>query len=122
MQYRKNTFGRYSFYFLFILQGGMWNYDSDTSKGTSGRVYNSLVTNSSTVMTCYSDFPFPKDAPPFVPHKTYFKYLNVSNKHLIMFIYVLKSLQRCFTIVSIDTLNYEKICIGEINKSEYCLT
>ncbi|XP_071821395.1 flavin-containing monooxygenase 1-like [Apostichopus japonicus] len=56
--------------------GGMWNYDPDTSKGTSGRTYRSLVTNSCTIKSCYSDFPFPKDAPPFVPHKTYLKYLN----------------------------------------------
>lgn len=56
--------------------GGMWNYDGDTSEGTPARVYKSLVTNSSTIMTCYSDFPFPKDAPPYVTHKTFLKYLN----------------------------------------------
>ncbi|KAJ8039499.1 Dimethylaniline monooxygenase [N-oxide-forming] 1 [Holothuria leucospilota] len=61
--------------------GGMWNYDSDTSITSPFRLYRSLVSNSCTIMTCYSDFPFPKDAPPFVQHKTYLKYLHDYANH-----------------------------------------
>ncbi|KAJ8039505.1 Dimethylaniline monooxygenase [N-oxide-forming] 5 [Holothuria leucospilota] len=55
--------------------GGMWNYSTDTSIKSSSRLYRSLVINSCTVMTCFSDFPYPAEAPPFVTHKMYHKYL-----------------------------------------------
>lgn len=40
-------------------------------------LYNSVVSNSSKEMSCYSDFPFPEDYPNFVPNSLFLEYLQL---------------------------------------------
>ena len=55
--------------------GGMWNFTEDCTKTSS--VYRSTVINTSKEMMCFSDFPIPKEFPPFM-HNTYvMKYLHL---------------------------------------------
>lgn len=48
--------------------GGMWNFTEENSVSSS--VYRSTVINTSKEMMCFSDFPVPKEFPPFM-HNTY---------------------------------------------------
>lgn len=44
-------------------------------------LYHALVTNSSKEMMCYSDYPFPKDCPPYIPGKQLGKYYEDYAEH-----------------------------------------
>lgn len=48
--------------------GGMWKFTEDNSISSS--VYRSTVINTNKEMMCYSDFPMPKEFPPYM-HNTY---------------------------------------------------
>ena len=48
--------------------GGMWKFTEDNSISSS--VYRSTVINTDKEMMCYSDFPMPKEFPPYM-HNTY---------------------------------------------------
>ncbi|XP_022089192.1 dimethylaniline monooxygenase [N-oxide-forming] 5-like [Acanthaster planci] len=52
--------------------GGLWYYCDDTERKLKASVYRSTVTNTSKEVTCYSDFPFPKEWPNFL-HNSYVK-------------------------------------------------
>ncbi|XP_071485977.1 dimethylaniline monooxygenase [N-oxide-forming] 2-like [Diadema antillarum] len=50
--------------------GGVWVFrDEVRTEHEESALYHALVTNSSKEMMCYSDFPFPKDCPPYIPGK-----------------------------------------------------
>nr|XP_006816474.1 PREDICTED: dimethylaniline monooxygenase [N-oxide-forming] 2-like [Saccoglossus kowalevskii] len=46
--------------------GGIWYYTEQLRKGQAAATYDSVVTNRSKEMSCFSDFPFPKEWPPFL--------------------------------------------------------
>ncbi|XP_040216079.1 dimethylaniline monooxygenase [N-oxide-forming] 2-like isoform X2 [Rana temporaria] len=48
--------------------GGLWRYTPEVEDGRAS-IYESVVTNTSKEMMCYSDFPFPEDYPNFL-HNT----------------------------------------------------
>ncbi|OWF42938.1 Dimethylaniline monooxygenase [N-oxide-forming] 2 [Mizuhopecten yessoensis] len=56
--------------------GGLWNYHN-WSKDGDPSLYNSCSINTSKEMTCYSDFPIPKEFPNFMGHKHFKKYLQL---------------------------------------------
>ena len=60
--------------------GGLWLY-RETSKDGDPGLYSSCSINTSKEMTCYSDFPIPKEFPNFM-HRTHFKkYLDLYAEH-----------------------------------------
>ncbi|XP_012871233.1 PREDICTED: dimethylaniline monooxygenase [N-oxide-forming] 1 [Dipodomys ordii] len=56
--------------------GGLWRYTEYVEEGRAS-LYNSVVSNSSKEMSCYSDFPFPEDYPNFVPNSLFLEYLKM---------------------------------------------
>ncbi|KAK7098948.1 flavin-containing monooxygenase 2-like [Littorina saxatilis] len=61
--------------------GGVW-YTSDSPKPGGGpQMYDSLITNISKAMMCFSDFPCPPHYPPFLPHKLFQQYLHSYAQH-----------------------------------------
>ena len=44
-------------------------------------MYDSLITNTSKSMMCFSDFPCPPDYPPYLPHQLYEQYLHSYAEH-----------------------------------------
>ncbi|XP_068688944.1 flavin-containing monooxygenase 5-like [Montipora foliosa] len=54
--------------------GGLWYF---TEEERHSSVYRSTVINTSKEMTCYSDFPMPKEFPPFMPHGKVMEYLHL---------------------------------------------
>lgn len=56
--------------------GGLWNYH-DAPKNGDPSLYKSCCINTSKAMTCYSDFPIPKEFPNFMHHRFFKKYLNL---------------------------------------------
>nr|XP_006814496.1 PREDICTED: dimethylaniline monooxygenase [N-oxide-forming] 5-like [Saccoglossus kowalevskii] len=61
--------------------GGIWYYGDELRKGQVAATYDSVVTNISKEMLCFSDFPFPKEWPPFIPHKKVHQYLHSYAEH-----------------------------------------
>ncbi|XP_048213338.1 dimethylaniline monooxygenase [N-oxide-forming] 1 [Perognathus longimembris pacificus] len=56
--------------------GGLWRFTEYVEEGRAS-LYNSVVSNSSKEMSCYSDFPFPEDYPNFVPNSLFLEYLKL---------------------------------------------
>ena len=56
--------------------GGLWHYTDKVEDGQSC-VMKSTVINTSKEMMCYSDFPIPKEYPPFMHNKYVDKYFNL---------------------------------------------
>ncbi|XP_062458167.1 dimethylaniline monooxygenase [N-oxide-forming] 4-like isoform X4 [Pezoporus occidentalis] len=60
--------------------GGLWRY---TSSMDSGRVsvYQSVITNTSKEMSCFSDFPCPDYFPSYLPHSLLMEYFRMYARH-----------------------------------------
>nr|XP_006814540.1 PREDICTED: dimethylaniline monooxygenase [N-oxide-forming] 2-like [Saccoglossus kowalevskii] len=71
----------YLFSGLDCLYGGIWYYSDELRQGQMAASYDSLVTNFSKEMLSFSDFPFPKEWPPFIPHKRVHQYLHSYAEH-----------------------------------------
>ena len=56
--------------------GGVWNY-TDESRPNLATVHSSTVTNLSKLITGFSDFPFPKEFPNYLPHRLVQEYLKM---------------------------------------------
>lgn len=56
--------------------GGLW-YFTEKDRPTVSSVYRSTVINTSKEMMCFSDFPIPKDFPPFMHNKFVMKYFHL---------------------------------------------
>ncbi|KAH3851051.1 flavin-containing monooxygenase 5-like [Dreissena polymorpha] len=57
--------------------GGLWLYHNEKSKDTDPSLYNSCSINTSKEMTCFSDFPIPRDFPNFMHHTHFRRYLDL---------------------------------------------
>ncbi|XP_077986909.1 flavin-containing monooxygenase 5-like [Glandiceps talaboti] len=68
--------------------GGVWIYSDELRPSQGSAVYDCLVTNSSKEMTCFSDFPFPRNAPPYLPHHLYLQYLRNYADHFNLHPYI----------------------------------
>ncbi|XP_076099668.1 dimethylaniline monooxygenase [N-oxide-forming] 2-like isoform X1 [Mytilus galloprovincialis] len=60
--------------------GGLWNYKDESKEGDPS-IYNSCSINTSKEMTCYSDFPIPKEFPNFMAHRHFKRYLQLYAEH-----------------------------------------
>ncbi|XP_071110353.1 flavin-containing monooxygenase 5-like [Haliotis cracherodii] len=56
--------------------GGTWYVTEEFRPGQGARAYDSLILNTNKGLTCYSDFPFPEDAPPFPTGQHMYPYLK----------------------------------------------
>eukprot|EP00058_Branchiostoma_floridae_P024609 XP_002610099.1 hypothetical protein BRAFLDRAFT_115204 [Branchiostoma floridae] len=61
--------------------GGVWYYSDDVRPNQGAAMYRSLITNSSKEMMSFSDFPFPKDTPPYLPYHRVYTYLQDYAQH-----------------------------------------
>ncbi|NXR11823.1 FMO4 monooxygenase, partial [Semnornis frantzii] len=60
--------------------GGVWHYmDSTDSRRVS--VYQSVITNTSKEMSCFSDFPYPEDFPNYLHHSLVLEYFRMYAQH-----------------------------------------
>ncbi|XP_041373815.1 dimethylaniline monooxygenase [N-oxide-forming] 2-like isoform X2 [Gigantopelta aegis] len=55
--------------------GGMWNADDNSFSTSSPKTYPSLVSNTSKMMTCFSDFLFSEETPAYMTQKMIYNYL-----------------------------------------------
>uniref|UniRef100_A0A8C5PR53 Flavin-containing monooxygenase n=2 Tax=Leptobrachium leishanense TaxID=445787 RepID=A0A8C5PR53_9ANUR len=53
--------------------GGVWRYTPNVESGRAS-IYQSVVSNTSKEMMCYSDFPYPEDAPNFLHNSKMLEY------------------------------------------------
>ncbi|XP_005102594.1 flavin-containing monooxygenase 5-like, partial [Aplysia californica] len=60
--------------------GGLWNFTDKVRPGYPS-LYRSCVINTSKEMTCYSDFPIPKEYPNFMHHSNFKRYLELYADH-----------------------------------------
>ncbi|XP_069497363.1 dimethylaniline monooxygenase [N-oxide-forming] 2-like isoform X1 [Ambystoma mexicanum] len=60
--------------------GGLWRYTEEVEEGRAS-IYNSLVTNSSKEMMCYSDFLMPDHFPNFLHNSRLLEYLKLYAEH-----------------------------------------
>uniref|UniRef100_A0A8D0DP62 Flavin-containing monooxygenase n=1 Tax=Salvator merianae TaxID=96440 RepID=A0A8D0DP62_SALMN len=67
--------------------GGLWQFTETPQKGRLS-VYRSVVSNTSKEMTCFSDFPFPKDCPNYLHHSALLEYLNAFAEHFHLLDYI----------------------------------
>ncbi|KAJ3032242.1 Dimethylaniline monooxygenase [N-oxide-forming] 4, partial [Rhizophlyctis rosea] len=58
--------------------GGIWAYSEDVNTPS---VMRQTVMNLSSAQMVFSDFPFPEDYPPYLPHQLYHRYLQSYAKH-----------------------------------------
>ena len=65
--------------------GGLWRF---TEKESHSSVYRSTIINTSKEMMCFSDFPIPRDFPPFMHHKRIMEYFHMYAKHFDLYKYV----------------------------------
>ena len=56
--------------------GGLWHFTKESADGQAC-VMKSTVINTSKEMMCYSDFPIPREFPPFMHNKQVEKYFNL---------------------------------------------
>ncbi|XP_046579492.1 flavin-containing monooxygenase 5-like [Haliotis rubra] len=56
--------------------GGTFYATEDFRPGQGARAYDSLILNTNKGITCFSDFPFPEDAPPFPTGQDMYQYLK----------------------------------------------
>nr|XP_020025616.1 dimethylaniline monooxygenase [N-oxide-forming] 1 isoform X1 [Castor canadensis] len=59
--------------------GGLWRFTEHVEEGRAS-LYQSVISNSSKEMSCYSDFPFPEDYPNYVPNSLFLEYLKMYAK------------------------------------------
>lgn len=62
--------------------GGLWYF---TEEERHSSVYRSTVINTSKEMMCFSDFPIPKEYPPFMHHQLIMKYLHLYAKEFDLY-------------------------------------
>lgn len=62
--------------------GGLWYF---TEEERHSSVYRSTVINTSKEMMCFSDFPIPKEYPPYMHHQLIKKYLHLYAKEFDLY-------------------------------------
>ena len=67
--------------------GGVWNYSEDR-RANLATVHSSTVTNLSKLITSFSDFPFPKEFPNYLPRRLMQEYLKMYAQHFDLLKYV----------------------------------
>ncbi|XP_072276056.1 dimethylaniline monooxygenase [N-oxide-forming] 2-like isoform X2 [Pyxicephalus adspersus] len=60
--------------------GGLWKYSGTVEEGRAS-IYQSVFTNTSKEMMCYSDFPMPEEFPVYLHHSKILEYLHMYAEH-----------------------------------------
>ncbi|XP_070550067.1 flavin-containing monooxygenase 2-like [Ptychodera flava] len=85
--------------------GGVWNYSPELRPGQGTALYESVVTNDSKEMMSFSDFPYPKETPPFVSHPLALQHIQNYAKH--------------FNLEKHIRFNTDVICVQRNNDGKY---
>nr|XP_006815034.1 PREDICTED: dimethylaniline monooxygenase [N-oxide-forming] 5-like [Saccoglossus kowalevskii] len=67
---------------------GIWNYHKNPREGEGAALYEALVTNASKSMMCFSDFPFPREAPPYLRHHLVLRYYQQYAEHFGLYKFI----------------------------------
>lgn len=67
--------------------GGLWYFTTEDRPNVSS-VYRSTVINTSKEMMCFSDFPIPKDFPPYMHNKYIMKYFQLYAETFELYKYI----------------------------------
>ncbi|XP_061441177.1 dimethylaniline monooxygenase [N-oxide-forming] 2-like [Rhineura floridana] len=67
--------------------GGLWRITEKVEESRAS-IYNSVVTNSSKEMSCFSDFPMPDRFPNFLHNTKFLEYLRLYAKHFDLLRYI----------------------------------
>ncbi|CAI9549248.1 unnamed protein product [Staurois parvus] len=67
--------------------GGLWKYSEMVEEGRAS-IYQSVFTNTSKEMMCYSDFPMPEDFPVYLHHSKILEYLHLYAEHFDLLKYI----------------------------------
>ncbi|XP_073427667.1 dimethylaniline monooxygenase [N-oxide-forming] 2-like isoform X2 [Dendrobates tinctorius] len=67
--------------------GGLWRFTNNIENGRAS-IYQSVVSNTSKEIMCYSDFPYPEDFPNFLPNSKLLEYIRkyAANFNLLKYI------------------------------------
>ncbi|KAG8436652.1 hypothetical protein GDO86_007665 [Hymenochirus boettgeri] len=76
--------------------GGLWRFKEEPEEGRAS-IYNSVISNTSKEMTCYSDFPFPEDYPNYMHNSKLLQYFRLYAEKFSL----LKCIKFKTTVVSI---------------------
>ncbi|XP_074652669.1 dimethylaniline monooxygenase [N-oxide-forming] 2-like [Tubulanus polymorphus] len=68
--------------------GGIWHYTDDCRPNQGASAYESLVTNTSKEVTCFSDYPHAPEKPNYLTYADFFEYLNSYADHFDLRKYV----------------------------------
>ncbi|XP_070548157.1 flavin-containing monooxygenase 2-like [Ptychodera flava] len=61
--------------------GGLWSYSPELRPGQGAALYDSVVSNDSKEMMTFSDFPYPKENTPFMPHRMVLRHIQNYAEH-----------------------------------------
>ncbi|XP_070549418.1 dimethylaniline monooxygenase [N-oxide-forming] 2-like [Ptychodera flava] len=61
--------------------GGVWNYSPELRPRQGSALYDSVVSNDSKEMMTFSDFPYPKENTPFMPHPMVLRHIQNYAQH-----------------------------------------
>uniref|UniRef100_A0A8C4WDE4 Flavin-containing monooxygenase n=1 Tax=Gopherus evgoodei TaxID=1825980 RepID=A0A8C4WDE4_9SAUR len=67
--------------------GGLWRFKEKVEEGRAS-IYQSVFTNSSKEMSCFSDFPMPEHFPNFLHNTRFLEYLKLYAKHFDLLKYI----------------------------------
>jgi len=65
--------------------GGLWHFTKEVRHSS---VYRTTVINTSKEMMCFSDFPIPKDFPPYMHNTKVMEYFHMYAKHFDLYKYI----------------------------------
>lgn len=74
--------------------GGLWKYSETVEEGRAS-IYQSVFTNTSKEMMCYSDFPMPEDFPVHLHHSKILEYLHLYAEHFNLLKYIQLQTEVC---------------------------
>ncbi|XP_062989542.1 dimethylaniline monooxygenase [N-oxide-forming] 2-like [Elgaria multicarinata webbii] len=67
--------------------GGLWRFTEKVEENRAS-IYNSVITNSSKEMSCFSDFPMPDHFPNFLHNSKFLEYLRLYAQHFDLLKYI----------------------------------
>ncbi|XP_069334433.1 flavin-containing monooxygenase 2 [Eulemur rufifrons] len=76
--------------------GGLWRFKENVEDGRAS-IYQSVITNTSKEMSCFSDFPMPEDFPNFLHNSKLLEYFRIFAKNFDL----LKYIQFQTTVISV---------------------
>uniref|UniRef100_A0A674K376 Flavin-containing monooxygenase n=1 Tax=Terrapene triunguis TaxID=2587831 RepID=A0A674K376_9SAUR len=96
--------------------GGLWRFKEKVEEGRAS-IYQSVFTNSSKEMSCFSDFPMPEHFPNFLHNTRFLEYLKLYAKRFDLLKYI-----RFKIIFLVDQLQLvRETCFRASIEEELCI-